>query len=238
MVKAAPGADRDVAEEVEDAAAIRELGKPVKHLRSPFFRLRALPHFAQGVNDQTDFRALGAFDQKDVPRVDQTARPGRKLRAVSTHSPRWPRGRAACSALILGPTQWIMTAASPGCRAMASCKCGLGRAKLQHVTQDRDPAAAADPADAIFVGLAAIRTSSACSHRGRVGVEGIVDQIEEGFLDDIQKDPFALTPPGRGDCQRPRSCAAIIGSAPRASATAKAPSAFRRAKWRPGVETL
>jgi len=60
----------DVAKQVEKVPAVGKLGKPVKHLCSSFFRQRALPDFAQGVNDQTDFRAFRALDQQDIPRVD------------------------------------------------------------------------------------------------------------------------------------------------------------------------
>ena len=54
-----PGAERDVAEQVEDVAAVRELRQPVQHSFHSFgIRGHRLPEFAQGVNDRRHLDAL------------------------------------------------------------------------------------------------------------------------------------------------------------------------------------
>ena len=238
---APPGPERDVAEEVEDVAAVGQGRQPVEHQgQLPFCRPRAACPIRRIASTTRQTRLpLEPLTSTTSPASSSRVEPGAPApRALSAQRPRRSSGSASCSARIRGPTQWTTgdpppspgarpapraarprrpraPACRPGSRSAAPGECGRRRPRAR----------------------AAASAASAGRHRGRVGVEGVVEQLDGRALAPVERQRLAPAPPaGRRPAARARRAPAP-GRRPAPAAAASAPSAFS-AKCRPAVPTL
>ncbi len=216
----AAGAKGDVAEQVEEVAALAERGEQVITASGVLVgRERGVGHTAaerpDALDDPGHARAERALDHDDVARVNGFRNLGRQRGAVRAPERRASsRGSAACIAFMRGPQQCTRSiAAISGRSASAACR-----------LSSPGPSSSMSPRKAIrrprlkrpmsSVGLACREHRERRAHRGGIGVVALVEQRHRAVhaggperdrlaaATPAGRRPRRRAPPRRGRCRR------------------------------------